>query len=84
LGRQAIALDTSDAEAHVGLASALRNRGDNEGALAEVEFALALCTNLGSAHGIRGAALVHSEKPVEGIDALELAIRLDPRDPKGA
>jgi adenylate cyclase len=81
LARKAIALDPGDAEAHVRLASALRNRGDPEGAMAEIECALALCPNLATAQGIRGAALIHSGRSAEGLAALELAVRLDPRDP---
>jgi adenylate cyclase len=33
------------------------------------------------AHGVRGASLIFSGRPKEGIGALERCIRLDPRDP---
>jgi adenylate cyclase len=56
-------------------------RGDREGALAEAERALAMTPNLASAHGWRGAALVSSGRPKEGLSSLETCIRLDPREP---
>ena len=59
-------------------------RADYEGALADVDRALALSPNLAYAHGIRGSTLVFSGRPELGIAALEIAIRLDPRDPNQA
>jgi adenylate cyclase len=56
-------------------------RGDREGALAEAEQALTMTPNLASAHGWRGAALIFSGRPKEGLTSLECSIRLDPRDP---
>src|SRR5436305_12513460 len=37
--------------------------------------------NLAVAHWQRGATLIFSGRPKEGLDALETCIRLDPRDP---
>jgi len=37
--------------------------------------------NLAAAHGHRGATLIFSGRPKEGLAALETCIRLDPRDP---
>ena len=79
--RRAIALDPSNADAYVCLSVALRDRGDLAGALAEAERAVALCPNLAGAHGRKGQALVFSGRPQAGIDALEVALRLDPRSP---
>ena len=56
-------------------------RGDYEGALAEVESALAISPNLAGAHGILGAVLMWSGHPREGRAALENSVRLDPRNP---
>src|SRR5262249_4051480 len=63
LARRAATLDGNDAEARRHVASALLWRGDYEGAIAEVERALAMAPNLAAAHGILGAALVFSGIP---------------------
>ena len=81
LALRAIALDPSNAEAHICLAVALRDRGDLEGARAEAERALSLCPNIAPGHGRKGQALVFSGQPKAGIAALETALRLDPRSP---
>jgi adenylate cyclase len=59
-------------------------RGDHEGALAEAEGALAMMPNLADAHGVRGAALIFSGRPEEGLPAVQICIRLDPRAPEMA
>lgn len=59
----------------------LRLRGDYGGALAEAEQAVAISPNLASAHGMLGAALTFSGRPKEGLAALGICIRLDPRSP---
>jgi len=84
LARRAVALDSADAEARSLLSSALRMRGDHEGALAEAERALATTPNLAFAHHMLGAALIFSGHPKEGVAALERSIRLDPRAPRSA
>jgi adenylate cyclase len=81
LARRAVALDPADAEARSCLGGVLYTRADYEGALAEIESALATSPNLAIAHGIFGAILVFSGRPKAGIAALERNIRLDPRDP---
>ena len=81
LARCAVALDNTDAEARSCLSWALWRRGDRAGSLAEAERALATTPNLASAHGRRGAALIQSGRPQEGLIALHTCIRLDPRDP---
>ena len=82
--RQAVTLDGGDAEARSLLSNALRIRGDCEGGLAEAERALMISPNLAAAHTVRGAALIFSGRPREGVAALERSIRLDPRDPRSA
>ena len=79
LARQAVALDGADAEARSRLAMVLRMHGDYEGAIAEVERALTISPNLAGAHGVRGAILIFSGRPKDGLAALERSIRLDPR-----
>jgi adenylate cyclase len=81
LARRAVALDGANAEARSCLGWALQARGELAGALAEIERALAMSPNLALAHGQRGATLIFSGRPKEGIAALQTCIRLDPRDP---
>jgi adenylate cyclase len=81
LARRAVSLDGADAEARSGLGWALQARGELDGALVEIERALAMSPNLAVAHWQRGATLIFSGRPKEGLDALETCIRLDPRDP---
>jgi adenylate cyclase len=82
LARQAIALDGTDAEAHLALAAAMLRHDDYEGALAEAEIALPMSPNLALAHGTLGEALIFSGRPKEGLAAVRASIRLDRHDPK--
>ncbi len=82
LARRAVELDGADAEAHAFLGEMFLYRGDHEGALAEAEGALAMMPNLADAHGVRGAALIFSGRPEEGLPAVRTCIRLDPRAPE--
>ena len=78
LARRAVVLDGADAEARSRLANALYRQGDYEGGLAEAERALAISPNLADAHGEKGAILIFSGRPKEGVTVLERCIRLDP------
>jgi adenylate cyclase len=80
LARRAVSLDGADAEARSCLGWALQARGELDGALVEIERALAMSPNLAVAHWQRGATLIFSGQPMKGLDALETCIRLDPRD----
>jgi adenylate cyclase len=84
LARRAVSLDTTDAEARTRIAAALYLRADYEGALAEVQRALAISPNLAAAYGVRGSTLVFFGRPEEGLASLQACIRLDPRDPNAA
>jgi adenylate cyclase len=79
LARRAVTLDGSSAAAHSCLSRALFSRGDHHGTLAEAERALALSPNLASAHWRRGAALIYSGRPQEGLRDLQTSLRLEPR-----
>ncbi len=81
LARQAVALDGGNAEAHARLALALLAGGDHPGAQDQAERALRICPNLAAAHGALGVVLAYSGKPADGLSALEMCIRLDPRGP---
>ncbi|HEY1301547.1 MAG TPA: winged helix-turn-helix domain-containing protein [Stellaceae bacterium] len=78
LARRAVSLDGADAEARSRLANALYRQGDYEGGLAEAERALAISPNLADGHGEKGAVLIFSGRPKEGLASLERCIRLDP------
>jgi adenylate cyclase len=75
----AIALDGNNAFAHSCLSFALFGRGDHRGALAEAERALALSPNLASGYFQRGAALIYSGRPQEGLRDLQTSLKLEPR-----
>jgi adenylate cyclase len=81
LARRAVTLDGNDAEARTCFAAQLMRLGDYQGALAELEVALAISPNLASAYGTLGGVLMWSGHPKKGRDALENSIRLDPRNP---
>jgi adenylate cyclase len=81
LARRAVVLDAANAEARLCLGFILRVRGDYDGALAEIERALAISPNLAGAHAERGAILIFSGRPKEGLGAVQTCIRLDPHHP---
>jgi len=81
LARRAVTLDGNDAEARTCFAEQLMRRGDYEGALAELELALAISPNLANAYGVLGGVLIMAGHPKKGRAALEKSIRLDPRNP---
>jgi len=82
LARRAVSHDGNDAEARTCFGEhLLMRRGDYQGALAEIESALAISPNLANAHGALGAVLMWSGQPGKGRAALEKSIRLDPRSP---
>jgi adenylate cyclase len=82
LARRAVALEPTDAEAHVILSEAmLWSRGDYEGALAEAELARMMSPNLASAHAMLGNVLIFSGHREDGLASLETSLRLDPQPP---
>jgi adenylate cyclase len=81
LARHAVALDRGDAEARSWLGHILFMSGDAEGALAEIERALAMSPNLASGYGSLGDTLTSSGRPREGLAALRQYLRLDPKSP---
>jgi adenylate cyclase len=81
LTRQAVALDRGDAEARSWLGHILFMSGDAEGALVEIEHALAMSPNLANGYESLGDTLTWSGRPKEGLAALHRYLRLDPRGP---
>jgi adenylate cyclase len=82
LTQKAIALDDSLPAAHdvMGLIYLWRNK-QCEQAIAEEERAIALGVSFTSAYGSMGTILNFAGRPAEAIDAIEKALRLEPRNP---
>jgi adenylate cyclase len=77
--RQAVKLDPRDASAHVAMGFALE-RSDRSAAIGSLEEALALNPDSSLAHFCLGRMLILSNQPELGIEHLQSAIRLSPRD----
>ena len=82
LALTAVALDPRDSGAHAILGLARMVRGDHDGALAATDAAIALNASEAAAHGTRGATLVFSGRPEDGLQSLTSSLRLSPRDPR--
>ena len=76
--RRAVALDSNNAVARSCLSNALFLLGDYQGALAEGALALALSPNLALGYWRRGAAMIFSGRPEEGLRDLKTSLRLEP------
>jgi len=77
--RRAVALDSNNAVARSCLSNALFLLGDYHGALAEGACALELSPNLALGYWRRGAAMIFSGQPREGLRDLQTSLRLEPR-----
>jgi len=84
LARQAVALDSTDAEALARLSNALLLRGDYGNALAEAERAVAASPNLAGAYSNLAIVLIYSGRHRDGLTALDTCFRLNPRVPDSA
>jgi TolB-like protein len=78
--RRAVALDDMDPLGHFALAWALTFDQQPELAIEEVKRAIEINPSYAHAHAILGRLLVHSGRCQEGIDHVQLAIRLAPAD----
>jgi len=82
--RRAVALDDADALAHHTLAlSTLYFSDDHDLAIAEGSRAVALNPSFSQAHVPLGTALSFTGRPMEAIQHLEEALRLNPDDVRG-
>jgi TolB-like protein/Flp pilus assembly protein TadD len=79
--RRAVALDDKDPLAHLALAWALTFDRQPDLAIDAVKRAIEINPNYAHAHAILGRLLVHSGRCQEGIEHVELALRLSPFDP---
>jgi adenylate cyclase len=81
LAKRAIALDEQNEYAHWILGVIQHNRGKHDIAIAEQERALELNPNCSLARGSLGTALLLSGEPEQAIKNIQIAIRLNPKDP---
>ncbi|HLB98434.1 MAG TPA: winged helix-turn-helix domain-containing protein [Acetobacteraceae bacterium] len=79
--RKATALDQDDVDSRVRLAIGSLLRGDLEAAFECAQKALSFNENCAEALGVKGTALLYSDRRQEGRDAIERHLRLSPRDP---
>jgi tetratricopeptide (TPR) repeat protein len=82
--RAAVRADSTDPWARLAMASAYRNLGRFEDALAEFESALSLNPNFSLALAYYGLVLTYVGRWQEGTEAARRALRLSPRDPLAA
>ena len=83
MSRKALALadtNTCAACAYVGRSSVALQKGQHDQAIAYAERSIALDPNLSFGYQALATALIASGRPDEGIDALQKAMRLDPRN----
>ena len=81
LARRAVQLDNDDPDAHAALAQALVLREEMDGAWASAEMAREINPNSARAQLYLGLIHIRQGRPAEGRAALELALRLSPREP---
>src|SRR5262249_17450164 len=77
---RAVALAPQSADAHYGLAGAMRFQGDLDRAFAEYETVVALNPNHAPGHAQLGWCWVLRGRPQEALPSYERAFRLSPRD----
>jgi adenylate cyclase len=80
-GRQAVAADERDADAHFALGRILYLRHDLDTSIAEFEAAIAHNPNFSHAHTGLGTALLYAGVFDRAVESCDLAVRLSPNDP---
>ena len=78
---KAVALDEDEPQAHVALALACANAGQYERAAAASRRVIELNPSAATGYWCLGRALTYLGQPDEGVEPIEKAIRLSPRDP---
>jgi TolB-like protein len=81
LARKAVSLDDREAFAHFSLGRIQTLRAELDGAIAELEQAIELNPNFAHAYYGLGIALVWAGQPAQGMNRIDTALRLNPRDP---
>ena len=80
MAQRAVALDNADAFSHFALSWAYASDGQVEPAIDEARKALEINPSFADAHVVLARPLVHSGRCAEGIQHIEMAIRLSPTD----
>jgi adenylate cyclase len=80
-GRQAVAADKRDADAHFALGRILYLRHDLDTSIAEFEAAISHNPNFAHAHIGLGTALLYAGRFDRAVESCDLAVRLSPDDP---
>jgi adenylate cyclase len=80
-GRNAVACDERDADAHFALGRILNLKNELDAAIAEFEAAIAYNPNFAHSHHGLGTALTFSGQWKPALESYERAIRLSPHDP---
>jgi adenylate cyclase len=80
-GRQAVAADDRDADAHFALGRILYLRRDLDASIAECEAAVSYNPSFSHARFGLACALLYSGRWVEAVESSDRAIRLSPHDP---
>ena len=78
--RKAVELNSQDERAHLGLAAALLQQRDLEGAVQHAADAERIAPDDPAAHTLLGLALLSGAKVDEAIVEFHTSLRLDPRD----
>jgi adenylate cyclase len=82
--RKALDIDSNDAEIQMAMALVAQVTGRGAEAYERARLALTLNPESYLANAIQGALLIFDGQPVEGRSYLLKALRLNPRDPRGA
>lgn len=81
IAQRAVALDPNDPFAHGVLGYVLRYEHDYENSAAEIEMALRVDPNHADIHAMRTDLLVMDGRPLDAIESISRALRLNPRPP---
>jgi adenylate cyclase len=76
--RRALELNDQDPVSHLALGSVFLWRRNHETALAECRRMIELDSNFAQGHSATGLALMYAGRPAEALEAIAVAIRLDP------
>jgi adenylate cyclase len=79
--RESVTLDRSDFWSHGALGFSELFMGHHDRALASIDRAIALNPNNADVHALRGQALNFLDRPKEGLEEMELAVRHNPHHP---
>jgi len=76
--RRALELNDQDPVSHLALGSVFLWRRNHDGALAECRRMIELDPNFAQGHSATGLALMYAGHPAEALEAIAVAMRLDP------